>query len=299
VRVWVGGDPDGRAEYGLVVARLAEQLDGRDAALLRRLWGTGIGAVMVLAVAPYPITAFFVDDEIPHRIHNVVGALHYLPLWAVPVLMFTWGSHQTAAWRVALVTSCTMFLVGIASGDLIPSLSWLPLITLIPLWRTGAWRSPRRPSLLATLAAACALVVTVRHAPALIDLQRLDLNDSHSLRFHFSGMAAAYIAVTGALATVALYPVTRTLAAVIAVSTGVAGAGSLLWTNYESALPTNDALLMVAAGLLAGATLLTSAVGRRTASGHDGARHDAGEHDDDSGDGVDMSGAVGDGTNMI
>lgn len=239
-----------RTTYGRSVSRLAEQLMVRNPTLVRRVWGTGIGVVMLLAVGPYPIAAFFVDDEIPHRIHNITGALQYLPLWAVPVLMLTWGREAitvAAAWRIALVSSCAMFAIGVASRDLIASLSWMPLLTLLPLWRTGAWRSPERPSVLAAVAVGLSAYVTIRHAPHLVDLQRLDMDDSHSLRFHFSGMAASYVALTGAFAVVALFPTPRALRLVVAGSAAVAGAASLAWTNYESALPRGASWMLIVA----------------------------------------------------
>lgn len=237
--------------------RLAERIDLRDPAVLRRIWGTGIGAVMTVSVSPYPIGAFILADEEPHRIHNVVGALQYLPLWALPVLLLTWGRDEDAAWRLALVSSCAMFAVGLLSGDLLPSLSWLPLLTLVPMRRAGAWRGVRRPPLAALAAVPLALYVAVRHAPTLIDYQQLGLTDSHSARFHFSGMAAAYVAVAAALALVALYPCGRALRWAVAGSALVAGVMSLAWPFNESALPRASALVMSAAGVLAAASATT------------------------------------------
>ncbi|MFM7044555.1 MAG: hypothetical protein ACKOYG_03260, partial [Ilumatobacteraceae bacterium] len=74
--------------------RLAERIDLRDPVVLRRIWGTGIGVVMTVSVIPYPIGAFILASEESHRIHNVVGALQYLPLWALPVLLLTWGRDE-------------------------------------------------------------------------------------------------------------------------------------------------------------------------------------------------------------
>ncbi|MGA0893522.1 MAG: hypothetical protein ACO3S5_02780 [Ilumatobacteraceae bacterium] len=231
--------------------RLAERIDLRDPAVLRRIWGTGIGAVMTVSVSPYPIGAFILADEEPHRIHNVVGALQYLPLWALPVLMLTWGRDEDAAWRLAVVSSCAMATVGLLSGDLLPSLSWLPLLTLVPMRRAGAWRGIGRPNLVALAAVPLAAYVAVRHAPTLIDYQQLGLTDSHSARFHFSGMAAAYVAVTAALALVAVFPCGRTLRWAVAGSALVAGVMSLAWPFNESALPRSSALAMSAAAALA------------------------------------------------
>lgn len=232
----------------------SEPLDLRDPAVLRRIWGTGIGTVMTLSVSPYPIGAFVTASEEPHRIHNVVGAIQYLPLWALPVLLLTWGRDEDAAWRLALVSSGAMLAVGMRSGDLLPSLSWLPLLTLAPLWRRGAWRGVRRPSAIGVVAALLVTYVTVRHAPTLVDYQRMGLTDSHSARFHFSGMAAAYLALTAAIALLAAYPCGRVLRWTIVASAAVAGAMSLAWPFNESALPRPSAILLVAAAALAART---------------------------------------------
>jgi hypothetical protein len=240
------------------VTRIGPFVDLREPAALRRIWGLGIGTVMLLAVGPYPVVAFFVDDEIPHRIHNIVGALQYLPLWAVPVLMLTFDRDAHASWRLALASSWAMFLVGVASDDLIASLSWMPLATLIVLRPRGAWRDPRRFSIPGLAAALLAASVAVMHVPDLVDLQRADLGDSHSVRFHFSGMAAAYVALTGALVLMAVFPAGRALRAVVAGSVAVAGFSSLAWPLYESALPTSGAVLLIAA-----AVLTTIDLGRR------------------------------------
>lgn len=245
--------------------RLAERIDLRDPVVLRRIWGTGIGVVMTVSVIPYPIGAFILASEEPHRIHNVVGALQYLPLWALPVLLLTWGRDEDAAWRLALMSSLAMAAVGLLSGDLLPSLSWLPLLTLIPMRRRGAWRGVRRPHALSLAAVPLAAYVAVRHAPTLIDYQRLGLADSHSVRFHFSGMAAAYIAVTGALALAALYPSGRVVRWAIVASALVAGVMSLAWPFNESALPRSSAAAITAAAACAGiaAVLDSRRVARR------------------------------------
>lgn len=233
----------------------ADHFDVRRPAVVRRWWGTGIGVVMLLAVGPYPIGAFFVDGEIPHRIHNVVGSVQYLPLWAVPVLCVTWERDADAAWRLAFTSSCVMFAVGLWSGDLIPSLSWMPLLAALPLWRRGVWRSIRRPAPGPAAAAVVSALVTIRNVPHLIELQRLDMGDSHSARFHFSGMAAAYIAITAGLALSTLYRSGRLLQVLVAAAALTAGVASLAWNTYESALPVSDAWLMVAASAVSAVSL--------------------------------------------
>lgn len=218
----------------------------------RFVWGLGIGLVMVIAVSPYPVLGVFSNDEVPHRIHNTVGAIQYLPLWAVPVLMFTFGRDRAGAWRVALASSIAMASVGLWSGDLIESASWMPLVTLLVVWpRDVAWR-PRTPSIASAVAVVMVGWVTVINAPDLVDLQSLQMGDSHSLRFHFSGMAAAYIALTLSALVVATFGVGVTMRRVVAGSAVVAGACSLAWPDYESALGARHAwMLVVAGGLIA------------------------------------------------
>ena len=225
---------------------------------LRLIWGLGIGFVMTIAVGPYPIMGLVDDGEIPHRIHNTVGAIQYLPLWALPVILFTLRKDRESAWRIALTSSVVMALVGVWSGDLVASLSWMPLITLIPLWpRLLSWR-PNGVSGLALVAAVLCTYVALTEAPELVDLQRLEMGDSHSLRFHFSGMAAAYLALTAAALVTALYRVGVVLRVVVATSAVVAGACSLLWPDYESALVSQKAWTLVLAGVLVGVTRRSS-----------------------------------------
>ena len=78
------------------------QIDLRDPSSWRTVWGTGIGAVMTVAVVPYPLAGLFVADEAPHRIHDIVGAAQYLPLWALPVLMLAWGRDPAGALRIEI-----------------------------------------------------------------------------------------------------------------------------------------------------------------------------------------------------
>ena len=222
-----------------------------NAARLRFVWGLGIGGVMLVAVGPYPVMGLVRDDEIPHRIHNIVGAVQYLPLWAVPVLLFTFGRQRAGAWRIALASSISMMAVGLWSGDLIGSLSWMPLVTLLPLWpRDVSWR-PETLSPSHVVATALCSYVAVTEAPHLVDLQRLAMGDSHSLRFHFSGMAAAYLTLAVTMAVLALYRVGTVLRVIIAGTMFVSGLCSLVWADYESALTTRPAWALMIAGLLA------------------------------------------------
>lgn len=236
---------------------------------LRRLWGLGIGSVMALAVGPYPVLGLFAVDEVPHRTHNVVGAIQYLPLWALPVLAFTFGRDRATMWRLAMGSSLVMAAVGLWSGDLVPSLSWMPLTTLLVLWpRDVSWR-PERPSgtmdaLTRLAAAVLTIVVAAGNAPYFVDLQRMDMTDSHSVRFHFSGMAAAYVSLAAASVLVALYPAGVLARCAVAGSAAVAGISGMVWRYDESAVGRGDALLLIAAAvMLAAPVLRTTVVSRR------------------------------------
>lgn len=212
---------------------------------------------MVIAVAPYPVGGLLFDSEATHRVHNVVGAVQYLPLWALPVLAFALDRDRLDAWRLALISSLAMAAVGVWSGDLWPSLSWMPLATLLPLTpssRLGptapAWWRPDRPRTVAIAAAVIAVVVAWRHAPTFVGYQRLDLTDSHSVRFHFSGMAAALMATAAAAVVVALYRSGRLVSRATAGAASTAGVVSLAWPAVDSALPAVDAAAMLVAAAL-------------------------------------------------
>ena len=226
---------------------------------LRRVWGLGIGSVMTLAVIPYPVLGLFAADELSHRTHNVVGAIQYLPLWALPVLAFTFGRDRATMWRLALGSAVVMAAVGVWSGDLVPSLSWMPLTTLLVLWpRDVSWRI-RRPSAglgvaAGSLAALFAVVVAVGNAPDLVGFQRLGMTDSHSVRFHFSGMAAAYMSLAVAAVLLALYPAGVLARSTVAASAFVAGLCGIVWRFDESAVGRMDAVLLLAAAALLVAT---------------------------------------------
>jgi len=230
---------------------------------LRRVWGLGIGSVMAVAVVPYPVLGLFAADELSHRTHNVVGAIQYLPLWALPVLAFTLGRDRATMWRLALGSSVVMAAVGVWSGDLVPSLSWMPLTTLLVLWaRDVSWR-PRWTSvavgLTGALAAVAAVVVAAGNAPALVGFQQLGMTDSHSVRFHFSGMAAAYLALAVAMVLLAAYPAGALARAAVAGSAAAAGASGVVWPFDESAVGRVDAVLLLSAAVLAGWPLVGAA----------------------------------------
>jgi hypothetical protein len=227
--------------------------------LLKRLWGLGISVVLTVAVIPYPLMALYSGSEDSHRLHDTVGAMQYLPLWALPVLLFTLGRDREGAWRLALATSLVMAGVGVWAGDLVPSLSWMPLATLLVLWPRDVRWHVMRPSVLGAAGAASAIWVAVTVAPNLVRLQRMHMPDPHSARFHFSGTAAAYLALATASAVVALWRVGTALHLTVAASLMLAGVANLVWPLQESSIDTSLALALLGAGAATAAAALLSA----------------------------------------
>lgn len=217
---------------------------------LRRLWGLGISIVLTAAVIPYPLMALFDGSEDSHRIHDTVGALQYLPLWALPVLLFTLHRDREGAWRVALATSLVIAGVGVWAGDLWPSSSWMPLATLLVLWPGDVRWTVQRRSVLGLAAAAVAGWVAVTVAPPLVRLQQLNMPDPHSARFHFSGTGAAYIALAAAAVVVALWRVGALLHLTVATSLVLAGVANLGWPMEESSVQASTAWTLVGAGVV-------------------------------------------------
>lgn len=227
-------------------------------ATLRKLWGLGISAVLTVAVLPYPVMALYSGSEDSHRLHDTVGALHYLPLWALPVALFALGHDREAAWRLALATSVVIAGVGVWAGDLVPSLSWMPLATLLVLWPRHVRWKPERRAVVGLVGAVVAAWVAIRVAPTLVRLQRMHMPDPHSARFHFSGTGAAYLALAVAAVVVALWRAGIVLHAAVALSLVVAGAANLWWPLQESSIDAPMAwCLVVAGGLVAVDALAT------------------------------------------
>lgn len=234
---------------------------------LRRLWGLGISLVLTVAVMPYPLMALFDGSESSHRIHDTVGALQYLPLWALPVLLFALHRDRDGAWRLALSTSVVIAGVGVWAGDLLPSSSWMPLATLLVLWPRDVHWVVQRRSVLGLTAAAVAGWVAVTVAPGLVRLQQLDMPDPHSTRFHFSGTGAAYIALAVAAVVAALWSLGAVLHLTVAASMVLAGVANLVWPLEESSVQASTAWTLVSGGVVVAADFAWQwGQGRRRAS---------------------------------
>ncbi len=230
---------------------------------LRTLWGVGISTVLTVAVIPYPLMALYSGAEDSHRLHDTVGALQYLPLWALPVMLFTLGRDREGAWRLALASSLVMAGVGVWAGDLVPSSSWMPLATLLVLWpRDIRWVVQRR-SPLGVVASGLAIWVAITVAPNLVRLQRMHMPDPHTARFHFSGTAAAYLAVAAATVVVALWRTGVTVHITVTVSLALAGAANLVWPLQESSIDASLAWTLLGAAALVGTDVAWARAQRR------------------------------------
>ena len=217
---------------------------------LRRLWGYGIAGVLIVAVAPYPVMGVLAHGERIHRIHDTAGAIHYLLLWVPAVIAFTTNRRNITAWNIAVASALAMVATSLPSGDVISSLSWLPLVTLIPLWPDrGTWRFTRPDWML--IAATVPLIIAAAHlVPDLITLQHDSGTDVHGARFHYEGMAALYVALALCTLALALSPRSRMMAMFVGGSAVLTGLFHLLWPEYDSAIPTAYATLYLLCGLV-------------------------------------------------
>lgn len=235
--------------------------------MLQRLWGVGIAAVLVVAVVPYPVLGVVADDEVIHRIHNTVGAVHYLLLWAPAVVVWTWRRRDRAAWNVAVASAVAMCVTSAPSGDLVASMSILPLVTLAPLRPDRACIVFRRPRLDLLLLGPTAVlsVLALRLAPDLVRVQDVAGGDLHGVRFHYGGMAAVYVALALCTLVVAVGTWSPAMARWIGVSSVLVGVLCLIWPRYDSALPTAESWWYVGCG----AAVLAVSLRRRAGSGID------------------------------
>ncbi|MSX21983.1 MAG: hypothetical protein F2934_03680 [Actinobacteria bacterium] len=223
--------------------------------LLRRLWGYGIGGVMIVAVAPYPLRGFWDSTEVIHRIHDTVGSVQYLPLWAVPVLVWAHRRHDLSMWRLALASAVVILVVALCTGDALGSGSWLPLGTMLLLWpvedRRSAWLvRVDRLALLAAVSAGLLWWVAIVNAPAYLRFQNVSGGDVHGVRYHYGGMAAASFSLAATATVIALGRSSRAAVALVAASVIAVGVAHRVWSEYDSALAPSWSWLTIAAGVL-------------------------------------------------
>ncbi len=216
----------------------------------RLVWCCGISLVLFVAVIPYPIHGLIGGSDLIHRIHDTVGSIQYLPLWAVPV--FAHGFVRKSEYLyIAALAAIAVFVTGVWSSTLIASASWMQLATLLPLLERRALE-PVRFSWHMIPAAIVAWWCTFAFSSDLIAQHiNADIQNTHALRFHYSGMAAAYLAMALCASFALLWRVGRLSTALIAGSLISTGLLCLAFSNYESALSANWSQTFLATGIVA------------------------------------------------
>ena len=211
------------------------------------VWCLGISGVLFVAVMPYPVHGLIGGSDLIHRIHDTVGSVQYLPLWAVPVAMYG-VTRRSEYLQLALLSSIAVFVTGLWSGSLFASASWMQLATLVPL---ASHLELDRPNVSITMIPATVVGwwSSIVFSPDLISLQvNGDAMNTHALRFHYSGMAAAYVAMALCATFAALQRVGRLSTSLIAGSFIATGALHLAFANYESALTGSWGVAFLVAG---------------------------------------------------
>jgi hypothetical protein len=216
----------------------------------RLVWCCGISVVLFAAVIPYPIHGLIGGSDLVHRIHDTVGSIQYLPLWAVPV--FAYGFVRKSEYLyIAALAAVAVFVTGVWSSTLIASASWMQLATLVPLLERRALE-PMKMSWhmipAAMVAGWCTVVFSndlmTQHAVA-------DGMNTHALRFHYSGMAAAYMAMALCALFASMWKVGRLTTALIGGSFISTGLLCLFFSSYESALNSSWSQAFLASGIVA------------------------------------------------
>lgn len=216
----------------------------------RVVWSLGISIVLFIAVIPYPIHGLIGGSDLIHRIHDTVGSIQYVPLWAVPVFAFA-IKRKAEYLNIALLAAIAVFFTGVWSHTLFASASWMQLATMLPL--ASVMKKPRFHFSIAMIPAAfvgCA--TTIVFSAGLNSSQVLaDPQNSHALRFHYSGMAAAYVAMALCATLASASKRDRLSVAMIAGSFVATGLLNLSFSNYESALTTGWSYAFLASGIVA------------------------------------------------
>lgn len=226
-----------------------ERLTADRAELLRRVWGYGVAGVLILAIVPYPLMAVFGGDDQMHRVHDTVGAVHYLVWWGVPMLWWTHRRRDAGLWFVGLASAIAIAASAVASGDLVGSGSWAPLLTMIPLVPSRSEWKPERVDLGLVPVTLVLAAMAWRLGPDLVRVQDVAASDPHGVRYHYGGMAAAYIAAA-LVAVVAVLRPSRSVRGLLSGGCLAIGVFCLLWPTADSSLPSAEAWVYLSCGMV-------------------------------------------------
>jgi hypothetical protein len=168
----------------------------------------------------------------------------------VPV--FAYGFVRKSEYLyIAALAAVAVFVTGVWSSTLIASASWMQLATLLPLFERRAL-DPMKLSWHMVPAAIVAWWCTFAFSSDLIAQHiNADMQNSHALRFHYSGMAAAYLAMALCSLFASVWKARRLTTALIGGSFISTGLLCLAFSHYESALSASWSQVFLASGIVA------------------------------------------------
>jgi hypothetical protein len=231
-----------------------------------------LGVVGVVLSVPFTVISFVDDAEAIHRLHNVAFTALYGVLLGTALLMCAWRPERNvSAFFVAVGSGIAGAVAGLASDDFVSGVWYTGPISIAALWVLH----PSRRTLLRASGVdlPTALLSLVALAPAIAwlltqgDLQRTgQLGDPHWELHHYSGMAAAALALPLCGLAVSLRESGRRLGAwLVGVAGALIGAGSLALSDYAGAFDGLWAWLALAWGV--GIVVLAEAGTRRDTTG--------------------------------
>jgi hypothetical protein len=227
----------------------------------------GVGGV-ALSI-PFAIVSFFDDSQTIHRLHNVAFSALYGVLLGVALLACARRPEaNVSSFFVAVASGVAGTIAGLASKDFITGTWFTAPIAIVVLWalhpRRSALLRPSGVDLPTSALALIALVPAIAFFLTQAELQRTGASgDPHWELHHYSGMAAAVLALPLCAFASSLRESGRRLGAwLVGVSGVVLGGGALLLSDYVGAFDVLWAWLTLAWGI----AMIGAAEFRRLAS---------------------------------
>jgi len=215
-----------------------------------------LGFVGIALSVPFTVASFVDDAEAIHRLHNVAFTALYGVLLGVALLACAARPEtRVSAFFVAAASGIAGAIAGLASSDFISGIWFTAPISIVVLWllhpsrrqllRPSGFDVPTAVLSLLALAPAIAFLLTQS------ELQRTGVeSDPHWEFHHYSGMAAAALALPLCGLAASLRESGRRLGAWLVGLSGVLiGGGSLVLSDYAGSFDALWAWLAVAWGV--------------------------------------------------
>jgi hypothetical protein len=234
-----------------------KEAPSRGTALAFRILAGLFGSLSILSSALFAVQPLVSDDPIQqsHRVH-VLGSLWGFGLTGAVLLAIAVRPSNVNAFQAGLIASIGMVVVGLVAGDLVTGFLFAGLVISLILYalhphRREALSFSGRPSAILLGLGLIALVPAGAYALTMAELQGGPPTDPHVELHHWSGMAAAVLAIVLVGMAAGLRTNGWRLTAWLASGAGVLfGLTSVIYPDYPGSVETPWSWLTIAFSML-------------------------------------------------